>query len=245
MNPRLALLLLLGMAAPAFAGEPSEAAVAYVEGNVLATFYHEFGHALINQMDLPVLGREEDAADTLSLVLIEELWEEEPARNSAVAAARSFLLTSEQTNEEDIQYWDVHDLDIQRYYTHICLFYGANPEKRADLVKEFDLPEDRAEGCAEEYQLAAASWGIYLDELEKKAPGKAITFKVDPSDPISVLLGDEVAALNKAFALPSPLRVTLEECGELNAFYDPDKAEITVCTEYVDSFRDQAVQLGL
>src|SRR3954471_20788487 len=33
-------------------------------------FEHEFGHALINAYDLPVLGREEDAADDLAVLLL-------------------------------------------------------------------------------------------------------------------------------------------------------------------------------
>ena len=35
----------------------------FVVGNMLFTVTHEIGHAVIGQMELPVLGREEDAAD--------------------------------------------------------------------------------------------------------------------------------------------------------------------------------------
>ena len=37
--------------------------VEFVVGNMLFVLLHEIGHAAITQMDLPVLGRPEDAAD--------------------------------------------------------------------------------------------------------------------------------------------------------------------------------------
>ncbi|MEK9752119.1 MAG: DUF4344 domain-containing metallopeptidase, partial [Rhodospirillaceae bacterium] len=38
----------------------------FVTGNVVFTLLHEAGHALIHMLDLPTLGREEDAADNLA-----------------------------------------------------------------------------------------------------------------------------------------------------------------------------------
>ena len=38
--------------------------VEFVVGNTLFTLLHEMGHVIIAEMKLPVLGREEDAADT-------------------------------------------------------------------------------------------------------------------------------------------------------------------------------------
>src|SRR5262245_59789931 len=45
----------------------------FVVGNLFFVVVHELGHAVISQLKLPVLGREEDAADsfaTLSMLLI-------------------------------------------------------------------------------------------------------------------------------------------------------------------------------
>ena len=53
----LPLLMLPGLAA---ADEEREA---FVEANLLGIFYHELGHALIDILQLPVFGQEEDAAD--------------------------------------------------------------------------------------------------------------------------------------------------------------------------------------
>jgi hypothetical protein len=43
----------------------------YVLGNTLMTLYHEFGHAIVDNLDLRGLGKEEDAADFFSILIIE------------------------------------------------------------------------------------------------------------------------------------------------------------------------------
>jgi hypothetical protein len=43
--------------------------VKFVIGNTLFALVHEFGHATISEMGLPVLGREEDAADAFAAVV--------------------------------------------------------------------------------------------------------------------------------------------------------------------------------
>ncbi len=246
MRPFLpTLATLAALALPATAQEASDDQIAFVEGATLSIFYHEFGHALVDILQLPVLGQEEDAADILSVVLTNEMWDEDWARDTAWAAALSWKLTAEEYEGEEQAYWGVHGLDLQRHYTTVCLFYGADPDARADFAEAFELPEDRAEGCADEYTLAAESWGVYLDQIAEGAPGDSIVMQVDAADSISILLGDEVAALNQAFALPEPLKVEYTGCGEENAFYDPSTRTITMCTEYVDYLWAQAAAAGL
>lgn len=236
-----ALILLSPMAL----AEPSKEATAYVEGNVLAIFYHELGHALIDVMALPVLGQEEDAADVLSVVLTDQLWEEAQARQVARATALSFLLSAQQTSFDDVAWWGVHGPDLQRHFNTVCLFYGADPELRADFAEEFGLPDDRAEGCADEYGVAASSWGVYLDEMTAETPGESLRFLVDPGDGIAALLAEEVSALNETYRLPVPVDVVLEDCAEANAFYDPSVRRITMCREFVELLQEQAAELGL
>lgn len=50
-------------------------------------FLHELSHALIDQLDLPILGKEEDAADAMATVL---LLEEEQEPRDVLLAAISF-----------------------------------------------------------------------------------------------------------------------------------------------------------
>src|SRR5579872_4397442 len=43
--------------------------VEFVSGNMLFVFGHEAGHALINELGIPVIGREEDGADSFSTLM--------------------------------------------------------------------------------------------------------------------------------------------------------------------------------
>lgn len=218
---------LLLFAVPA-SGQTEERA-AYIEANLLAIFYHEFGHALIDVMDLPVLGQEEDAADTASALMIDGLYDEDAAQDIAALAAFGFLDEAAQAGEP--AWWDEHGPDLQRYYNLVCLFYGADPETRADLAEELELPEDRAEKCPEEFDLAASSWGPVLDEIATDTPSDTLRYAGGRDTPTEVLIADEVDALNQSMRLPETVTVRVEACDEANAFYDPNDQSITVCTE--------------
>lgn len=229
----------VALASPALAEGLSDDAERFVEGNLIGTFYHEMGHALIDVLQLPVLGQEEDAADTLAVVLINDLWEPEAAEWLGRATADYYYYTVDWSGEaaDETEWWGVHGPDEQRYYTHVCLFYGSDPERLADLATEYELPEDRAEGCAEEFQLASDSWGVFLDEIaleEGDKPAKSLRLDARKTAPYYDLFAQEVRDWNERFALPTPITVRVEECGEANAFYYSYDSSITMCTEYVD-----------
>ena len=237
----------LALACPAQAelsfDSTSDDTIAFVESNLLGIFYHELGHALIDILGLPIFGQEEDAADVLSIFLIDAFFEEESAVQLAYDAAFGFLGEAEANSE--IAFWDVHGPDLQRYYNTVCLFYGANPDEREDVAQDLGLPEERAEYCPEEYDQAAQSWGGALDEIVHDKGGKSLTlgdFEVD-SDGGSLtadVVRAEVAALNQEFRLPEDLLISVIPCGEANAFYDPQRVEIVMCTEFADALVEMA-----
>ncbi|MFV2053654.1 DUF4344 domain-containing metallopeptidase [Aliiroseovarius sp. YM-037] len=232
------VLILLSPAAHA-----DEQTDAFVEGNLIAVLYHELGHALIDIMALPVFGQEEDAADVLSVLLIDALFEEDSAVSLTYEAAFGFLGEADAMAAEggEPAYWDVHGADLQRYYNLVCLFYGANPEEREDVAADLDLPQERADSCEEEFELAADSWGAVLGDLEVGAPGETLQFEAaDPDSLTARTVRDEVAALNESFALPESLSITVESCGEPNAFYNPEAKQITICAEFEERLRSLA-----
>lgn len=216
---------------------------AFVEANILATFYHELGHALIDIEEVPIFGQEEDAADVLSILLIDAFWEEEDAVSIAYDTAFGFLTEAEMAKAEGEEpaFWDVHGPDEQRYYNTVRIFYGANVDEREDVALELGLPEDRADYCEDEFYQANDSWGAILDELAEAGPGDTVVLGVvERDDAIAGLLADEVEALNAEFSLSAELVVSYAACGEANAFYDPEYREVTICTEYVDFLAEMA-----
>ena len=214
----------------------------YVESNLLSVFYHELGHALIDIESLPIFGQEEDAADVLSVFLIDAFWEEESAVQIAYDSAFGFFGESERYEPV---FWDVHGPDLQRYYNLVCVFFGANPDEREDVARELDLPDERAEWCDAEYEQAAGSWGGVLDQITSENGGTTIRMgrvehTSDAGRMTGALIEEEVEALNAEFKLSQVLTVHVEACGEANAWYDPEERAITMCTEFTDDIAEHA-----
>jgi hypothetical protein len=131
-----------------------------VAGAMSLLLVHEMGHALVDVWKLPVTGREEDAADQLStLLLINSAVDGE---RLALNGARSFKLFAELEKHERKLFWDEHSPDAQRYYDTICLIYGHDPQHYAYMVNNGTLPEDRAELCSEDYQKVKNAWNTLL-----------------------------------------------------------------------------------
>ncbi len=209
----------------------------YVEDVFLSLFYHEIGHALIDVKNLPVLGLEEDAADILSVLLINRFWEEDYADRKARAAADYWSENAEFRSRvgDDVSYSGTHSPDQRRYFTYVCLFYGADTEGRSAFAADMALPDDRAESCAEEFALAESGWGGFLEGIEAAGPGTAFTFEGDrDSSPFALLLSDEIDWMNERMSLLVPISVRIERCGEANSFYFPDQTAIVMCSEFID-----------
>jgi hypothetical protein len=133
-----------------------------VIGALIHTFYHELGHALIHIYDLPITGKEEDAVDQLSTFLLTDGTA--AGEKAALDGARAFFLEAKEQDSDidELAYWDEHSLDMQRFYNIICMVYGQNEKKFAYLVKKGILPEGRAGRCAAEYQQVEKAWTTLL-----------------------------------------------------------------------------------
>ena len=126
-----------------------------VKAATLSTFFHELGHGLVDAWKIPITGREEDAVDQLStLVLIEAT---ENGEQMALDGALSFKLYADLASGKKI-YWDEHSLDEQRFFDTICLVYGHNDEKYDYLVTNGTLPDERAAFCREDYEKVSRAW---------------------------------------------------------------------------------------
>jgi hypothetical protein len=153
-----------------------------------------------------------------------------------IAHASAFGDVDDPESEEEVAYSALHGPSELRFYNHVCLFYGADPGLRDELARALGLPDERAETCVEEYDLAARSWGAVFDRMDRLEDGVPIAFEPGPGRR-SVLLNDllapEVTALNDGLTLPRRLLVEVADCDEANAFYDPETVTVTICTEFV------------
>lgn len=122
-------------------------------GPAVFVLLHESGHAVIDLLQVPVLGREEDAADVFATVMLLRLGRD-VALNVLGGAAWGYTTEAQARAPGEGDFADVHALDAQRYYNILCLAYGSDPAYFASAVRVGKLPVDRAEGCREEYQQA-------------------------------------------------------------------------------------------
>jgi hypothetical protein len=233
------LFVASALAAPAlaegayqFPADPDEAT--FIGNEVLAAFYHELGHGLIHTLSLPVLGKEEDAADTMSVIMMNDTWDEADARSILTSDATAFALAAaDQAEATAGDFADVHSLNIQRYFTVVCLFYGANPTDRAQLARDLELPEDRMASCPDDWQQTEASWNSLLADAEPGPDKKGLEMAPGQDGlPLADLLAGELATINAKFGLPVAITVKVADCGEANAFFDPADTSITMCNEY-------------
>ena len=156
MKSLITTLMCLGVSSTAYAQTLSEDHKGYISANIIGIFYHELGHAIIDLLDVPIYEREEDSADTLSILMVDYAFDEQSAESIAYDIAFTFAYDSETSTH---RFWDQHSSDEQRYYNTICLFYGGDVEGREDFAQELGLPERRADDCEDERAYADEAWG--------------------------------------------------------------------------------------
>lgn len=133
----------------------------YLAANLRFILLHETGHALIDLLEIPITGREEDAVDQLATTLMQRFaGENESSRQVAEnlrMASNWFLARSTGAYSLDA-YADEHALGEQRYFNLQCLVYGRNPARYVGIVTEGDLPEARARTCPAEARRVDKAW---------------------------------------------------------------------------------------
>ncbi len=146
------------------------------DGPVIFVLLHEIGHAVFDLEDVPILGREEDAADTFAAVMLLRF-----ARRTALptlrGAAWAYAREAGAHTPGPSDFADAHGLHAQRYYNILCMAYGGDPARFADFATRGRLPLDRAATCADEYEkaLAAVERLIHptLDSASRPRAGRA------------------------------------------------------------------------
>lgn len=218
--------------------------LAYVEANIAETLYHELGHAVIQVLDLPIYGPEEYAADMFSVVMMNRIHTEEELHRMAPLIAANYMWYADQVGDSvaDLDLWDLHGPDLQRYYTFACLIYGASPETRRDIVTLAALPEERVETCEAEYAQTARAWGDVLDALATDRPTDTLRMDwvVEKDGHLARYVTRIVSRINATMELPETINVSVIPCGQSNAYFDPDYTEIQICTELGDELSNRA-----
>jgi Putative metallopeptidase len=216
--------------------------VEFVLGNTLFILLHEMGHVHISEMKLPVLGREEDEADTFAAITILKVGTSFTDRVLANASQGWFFSErrNQQTGAKPL-YYDEHDLSPQRAYQIVCLMVGSDPAKFKSLADDAKMPELRQQSCKRDYAKASRSWEMVLAPY-LRTPDQ-------PQTKINVTYGDaegifepfarsfrstrllETVAERSAsiYAWPAPFTMEMPSCDGPNASWDDEARILKVC----------------
>lgn len=130
--------------------------------------FHETGHALVDQLDIPVTGREEDAVDDLAGIIALHLGDgSEEILLAAIQAFADFAEEEESGSVNELAFWDEHSLNSQRVYSIACMLVGKDPVKYQELVGDDLLPTVRADRCPDEFKQKSKSWERLLNPYFK------------------------------------------------------------------------------
>jgi hypothetical protein len=134
-------------------------------------FYHELGHALLDVLELPTLGRNEDAADGLAAYILIDAEDEddEGGELSAVRGVEGLIGLRGDQELTELDFAGEHSLSEQRFYNVMCFIYGSDPQAYAELVTEGTLPTSRAARCEEEYRTLNRDWERLLRRWLKES----------------------------------------------------------------------------
>jgi len=142
-----------------------------IVGPTLEVFLHEVGHAVFDYLRVPVLGREEDAADQFAAYLLLQFAKSD-ARRLIAGVAYAYNVDASKPTTKNNPFADEHGLPAQRFFNVLCIAYGADSNLFADLVDKGYLPKERAEGCEGEYnQVALAMTKLirpFIDQTRAK-----------------------------------------------------------------------------
>jgi peptidoglycan hydrolase-like protein with peptidoglycan-binding domain len=147
-------------------GSPDAKALSaeFVRDNVRFILLHESGHAMIDLLDLPAVGREEDSVDQLAtvLLLMNVTGGDESTNDIARVlqlAATWFKVGAASSDSPDMAVFaDEHSLDAQRYFNLLCITYGLDPDGFQGIVNQGMLPKARADRCPDEASKIQRSW---------------------------------------------------------------------------------------
>jgi hypothetical protein len=225
--------------------------VEFVVGNTLVLLLHEMGHVHISELHLPVLGREEDAADTFAALTLLKIGTSFSHHALAEAATGWFLddRRDQQTGEKPL-FYDEHNLSQQRAFQIVCLMVGSDPVKFKSLADEAKMPETRQKTCKRDYAKASAAWDTVLKPY-RRAPDQ-------PETQIKTVYGDgkgmfdALAQLFRSIRLletvaghaeadyvwPSPFTLEMQTCGHPGADWDDETRIVRFCYESAFDFAE-------
>jgi hypothetical protein len=133
--------------------DPDEQAL-IMDGTFIEAVLHEVAQAIFDLLQVPVWGRENDAADRLAALVMMQFGDR-LALTTIIGTAKFFEYSKHAWTGGDFAVEE--SPEAQRFYNYLCIAYGGDPitfeflEPRPGPSRMTRLPERRAGRCAREY----------------------------------------------------------------------------------------------
>jgi hypothetical protein len=155
-------------------------------GQFLFTAAHEFGHAAFDIYNLPVLGRQEDAADQFATYFLLQFGGERAHEliRGAAYAYYQYVKNSKDKDKSKVTlpvaaFSSDHGTPEQRFYNLVCIAYGYDPKIFAAVITNGYLPEPRAKVCKYEYSnLRYAIKTLVEPHIDEKLAEKVVAIRL-------------------------------------------------------------------
>lgn len=208
--------------APMFGNDDARLIGAYL-GVTNGIFMHEFGHALIGELQVPSTGPEEDAVDIFSALRVVEptMYPSGDAEIDAIGREVALysvlpwyyggMLNSETGG--DAPWQDEHTADLKRFRNTFCVIYGGNPGLYGDIAEQVGLDERTLSRCEEEFNRQNRAWRSILapytrigpwhpdGQVPADTPGAKVTINFEkPTTPTAAFLVETFAEPLQGFA---------------------------------------------
>jgi Putative metallopeptidase len=238
--------------------EERQKRVEFVTGNMMFVGAHELGHAIISEMDLPILGREEDAADVFAILAGLNVVKTDFSLRVLEHAARGWFLSARRDRKEGetLDYYGRHGLDEQRAYHIVCLMVGSDPVKFKAVADETKLPEIRRPSCGWDYDTATRSWRRVLMPYRRAPdqPKTQIEIIYGPAEGILGIYAQSFRDIrfletladhaSDQYVWPAPFTMEMRTCGEPGARWTIPMRRLHICYELGLEFHELYLEHG-
>lgn len=156
---------------PMFDGDSARITSTYL-GVITGIFLHEFGHALIGELQLPSTGPEEDAVDIFSALRISSPGaldggdSEANAINESMATYAAvqwyYMGMAGQQAAAETAWQDEHTADLKRFRNSFCVMYGGNPQLFGGVAEQVGMEERTLSRCEDEFVKQNRAWRTIL-----------------------------------------------------------------------------------
>jgi len=132
---------------------------AVITGAFIETVLHETARAMFEILEVPIWGREQDAADRLAALIMVQFGED-VARVTIEGTADLFIWSDKKWTGSDFS--EPASPQAQRFFNYVCIAYAAAPLQFGELVKKGILPKGRAQRCEGEYEQIRKAFNLRI-----------------------------------------------------------------------------------